>query len=135
MYFADVLPTLAEVAGAPAPPRIDGASVLPAILGKRQTLDRMLYWEQYSGGGGGFQQAARWGKWKGIRIEGRPFELYDLSRDPEEKTNVAAANAPVGQKIAAFLDSAHVPSANWPKQTARSGKAKGERKEKKKANE
>jgi arylsulfatase A-like enzyme len=124
MYFADVLPTLADVAGAKMPPKIDGVSVLPSILGKRQELDRMLYWEQYSGGGGGFQQAARWGKWKGVRIEGKPFELYDLSRDPEEKTNVASANAATVQKINAFLDSAHVPSPNWPRQLAKAEKAK-----------
>ncbi|MGH7955530.1 MAG: sulfatase/phosphatase domain-containing protein, partial [Opitutaceae bacterium] len=132
MYFADILPTLADVAGAPVPPKIDGVSLLPSILGKRQTLDRMLYWEQYSGGGGGFQQAARWGKWKGIRIDGKPFELYDLGKDPEEKSNVATANAAVVQKITEFLKSAHVPSPNWPKRLAKAEKAQ---KEKKKAKE
>jgi arylsulfatase A-like enzyme len=115
MYFADVLPTLADLAGATPPPYIDGMSVLPSILGQRQVTDRMLYWEQYAGGGGGFQQAARWGKWKGIRFEGKPFELYDLGADPEEKTNVAASHATVVAKIAAFLDSSHVPSPNWTK--------------------
>jgi hypothetical protein len=103
--------------------------VLPSILGKRQELDRMLYWEQYAGGGGGFQQAARWGNWKGIRIDGKPFELYDLGRDPAEKTNVASANAAVVQKINTFLDSAHVPSPNWPRQLTKTDKAgKGKKK-------
>src|SRR5690606_4449382 len=47
-YFADVLPTLADVAGARAPAGVDGISVLPSVLGQRQNVDRMLYWEQYS---------------------------------------------------------------------------------------
>jgi arylsulfatase A-like enzyme len=110
--FADVLPTLADIAGAKVPPGIDGISVLPATLGKPQQSDRMLYWEQYSGG---FQQAVRWGKWKGIRREGKPFELYDLTADPAEARNVADANATIVRRIGEFMDSSHVPSPNWPR--------------------
>ena len=123
MYFADVLPTLAEIAGGAVPPAIDGVSVLPAIRGQRQELDRMLYWEQYSGG---FQQAARWGRWKGIRREANAasFELYDLKSDPEEKNNVADANRATVEKISAFMDKAHVPSASWPRRPAEAAKKK-----------
>jgi arylsulfatase A-like enzyme len=109
--FADVMPTLAELAGAAVPPNIDGVSVLPAILGQRQQLDRMLYWEQ---GPGGNQRAVRWGRWKGIRREGNPFELYDLAADPGETTNVAGANAATVRRIEEFMAAAHVPSPNWP---------------------
>jgi arylsulfatase A-like enzyme len=111
--FADVMPTLAAMAGASVPPDIDGISVLPAILGQNQKSDRMLYWEQYSGG---FQQAVRWGNWKGLRTEGKPFELYDLKTDPEESRNVAPANAAVVKSIEQFMDKSHVPSPNWPRQ-------------------
>lgn len=115
--FFDVLPTLADLAGAPVPPRIDGASLRPALLGQRQELDRMIYWEQYSGG---FQQAVRWGKWKGIRRDGTPanFELYDLSADPGETKNVAAANAAVVQRIEKYMTEAHTPSSNWSRRDA-----------------
>jgi arylsulfatase A-like enzyme len=110
--FFDVLPTLADLAGAPVPPRIDGVSLRPTLLGQRQDLDRMIYWEQYSGG---FQQAVRWGKWKAIRRDGTPatFELYDLSADPGEAKNVAAANAAVVQRIEKYMTEAHTPSPNW----------------------
>ena len=110
--FMDVLPTLAELGGAATPPDIDGISVLPAILGRTQAPDRMLYWEQYSGG---FQQAVRWGRWKGIRPQGKPFELYDLDADPGEARNVADAQPDVVHRIGAYMDGAHVPSANWPR--------------------
>jgi arylsulfatase A-like enzyme len=122
--FVDVLPTLSELTGATIPRGVDGVSVLPSILGKRQELDRMLYWEQYSG----FQQAVRWGKWKGIRTDGPPvtFELYDLSADPSETKNVAAANSSVVQQIEAFMAKAHTPSPNWNRtpSTAKSKSAK-----------
>lgn len=117
-YFADVLPTLAEFGGAKVPGGVDGVSLAPTILGRPQTLDRMLYWEQYSGG---FTQAARWGPWKGIRVEGRPFELFDLRGDPEEKSNVAEKNSAVVQKMSAFMDASHTPSPNWSRRAAAAG--------------
>ena len=110
--FADVMPTLADLAGAAVPPDIDGMSVLPAIQGRNQQVDRMLYWEQYSGG---FQQAVRWGRWKGIRRDGKPFELYDLGADPEEKQNLTAGNTEIVRRISEYMDGAHVPSPNWPR--------------------
>jgi arylsulfatase A-like enzyme len=114
-YFADVLPTLAELAGAATPSGIDGVSLVPAILGRPQTVDRMLYWEQYSGG---FAQAARWDKWKGIRVEGKPFELYDLAADAAETRNIAEANVPVVRRMKEFMDTAHTPSPNWLRRSA-----------------
>jgi arylsulfatase A-like enzyme len=111
-YFADFLPTAAELAGAAARQRIDGISVLPTLLGRPQDLaDRMLYWEQYSGG---FQQAVRFGRWKAIRFRNKPFELYDLQRDPQESTSVAAEHPQVVRQIEEFLATAHTDSPNWP---------------------
>ena len=48
-YFADLLPTLAELAGLPQPSlpsEVDGISVLPRLLGDSQTglRHRYLYW-------------------------------------------------------------------------------------------
>jgi arylsulfatase A-like enzyme len=111
-YFADVLPSLAEIAGAKPPEKIDGVSVLPTLLGRPQDLSRrMMYWEQYSGG---FQQAVRWGRWKAHRKADGTMELYDLSADVAEKHNVAAEQPDVVQRVAAFMKEAHVDSPNWP---------------------
>ena len=127
--FFDVLPTLADLAGAPVPPRLDGVSLRPTLLGQLQDLDRMIYWEQYSGG---FQQAVRWGKWKGIRRDGSPavFELYDLSADPGETKDIAAANAAVVQRIEKYMAEAHTPSPNWSRRAASAPKkASGKKKQ------
>lgn len=112
-YFADVLPTLCELCGAKLPDNVDGVSVLPTILGGRQPelTARMMYWEQYSGG---FQQAVRWGRWKGHLFKNQErFELYDLDADQMESTDVAARHPEVVRSIRDFMTTAHVPSPNW----------------------
>lgn len=117
-YYPDVLPTLCDVAGAKVTSKIDGISVLPTLLGQEQPAltTRMMYWEQYNGG---FQQAVRWGKWKGHHIakSGR-FELYDLSADQMETADLSAANPDVVKMMHEFMTSAHVDSPNWSVKTA-----------------
>ncbi len=112
-YFADLLPTLADLAGVQPPADIDGISILPAILGKKQTTDdRFLYWEFYEGG---FKQAVRWRNYKAVRpaIE-KPLELYDLDKDLAETTNIAPQNPKIVAKIEDFLKTARTKSPNWP---------------------
>lgn len=87
--FWDVFPTCAEIAGADAPAGLDGRSILPALLGKELPSERWMYWEFHEGG---FHQAVRYGPWKGVRRL-RPdaaIELYDLSKDVGETTDLAA---------------------------------------------
>ena len=112
-YFADVLPTLAELTGAQVPDGLDGLSVLPTLLGQKQDLsDRYLYWEFFESG---FQQAIRKGNWKGIRLAlGAPLELYDLSKDEVEANNLAAQHPDVVAELEAILATARTPSRNWP---------------------
>ena len=112
-YFADVLPTLSELANAKFSTPVDGVSVLPTLLGKAQNLDdRFQYWEQTSKG---FDQAARWKNWKAVRIgKGSTLELYDLTSDPSEKTDVAAANPSVVKRFEEYFKTARTESAEWP---------------------
>ncbi|MBL7185148.1 MAG: arylsulfatase [Phycisphaerae bacterium] len=112
-YFADLLPTLAELTGAKPPSDIDGISVLPALLGKEQkTDDRFLYWEFFESN---FQQALRWRSYKAVRIApGKPLELYDLAEDIAEEHDISAEHPDVVAKFEAYLKSARTESVNWP---------------------
>jgi len=102
---------MADLVGAKLPDNIDGISVLPAILGKKQrTDDRFLYWEFFESG---FNQAVRWRNYKAVRWGvGKPIELYDLDRDPAETTNIAAQNPDIVTKIENYLKTARTDSEN-----------------------
>ncbi len=112
-YFADVLPTLAEVAGAKAPAGIDGITVRSLLLGEKQrTDDRFLYWEYPSGR---FQQAVRWRNFKAVRTApGKPLELYNLAKDIGEKRDISAKYPDIVSKIEEYLKTARTESPNWP---------------------
>ena len=110
-YFADVLPTLAELTGATPPPDIDGISILPALLGRKQkTDDRFLYWEFFERK---FQQAVRWRNYKAVRLAlDKPLELYDLAEDLAEANDIAAKHPEIVAKIEDYLKTARTESVN-----------------------
>ena len=113
----DLLPTLAAAAGARAPSDIDGMSFLPALQGRgHQPEHDYLYWEFRSGGG---SQAVRMGKWKGIRRDlarnqATRVELYDLSKDPGEKDDLAAEHAQIVKRIETIMRAARTESEHFP---------------------
>ena len=120
----DFMPTAAEMAGIEPPKNLDGMSVLPTLLGRKQKPHEFLYWEIHSP----FHQAVRMGRWKGIRFgTDEPLELYDLSADPGEQDDVAAKHPGVVKKIVAYLATARTQSKYWP---ARPHKGKRRRKKK-----
>ena len=124
----DVLPTAAELAGVEPPKNLDGISILPTLLGKKQKPHDHLYWEIHSP----FHQAVRAGRWKGIRFgTEEALELYDLSKDPGETRDVAGQNPDAVKKIEAILATARSPSKHWPAHPRR-GRTKGNRRKKRK---
>ncbi|MCK4292884.1 MAG: arylsulfatase [Planctomycetes bacterium] len=106
-YFPDVMPTLAELAGAKPPDNIDGISIVPTLLGEKtaarnQKNHKFLYWEH------GSQVAVRTGAFKAIRPgKNRPFELYDLSKDPGELNNIAAEHPDLLAKMTEYAAQSH----------------------------
>ncbi|MHA7817511.1 MAG: sulfatase [Pseudohaliea sp.] len=98
----DVMPTLAEAAGARLPTDrvIDGHSLLPLATGaSREPVHDALYW--HSAG----YAAVRRGDWKLQRSERPPFRrLFDLAADPTEQVDVAAGHPAVVTELAGLLD-------------------------------
>ncbi|HSC37669.1 MAG TPA: arylsulfatase, partial [Chitinophagaceae bacterium] len=116
--FWDLFPTFEEIAGIPVSPGIDGLSFLPVLEGKATPAKQhpWLYWEFHESGG---RQAVRMGNWKGVRLDvstnAHPLtELYDLTKDPEEQHNVAAAHPDIVDRIDRIIQEAHVADKNWP---------------------
>ena len=113
-YFGDFMATACELAGVEPPAGIDSVSFLPTLLGEtsRQQQHDYLYWEFYERGSA---QAVGMGHWKAVRQPmwtGR-IELYDLSRDPAERYDIARAHPDVVRKVRAIMRQAHVHNDNW----------------------
>ena len=87
----DLLPTLAAATGAQVPTDrvIDGANLLPYMTGQAPPTPphEAIFWQD------GHYLAVRKGAWK-LQTSERPKKdwLFDLARDPTEKTNLAASN-------------------------------------------
>jgi arylsulfatase A-like enzyme len=115
--FWDILPTFAELAHAKSPANIDGISFTEALKGKpTQKKHDYLYWEFHEQGG---RQAVRQGNWKAVRLKaaGNPdalVELYDLSKDPGETTNITMQFPEKAKELGQIMNKAHVSSAIFP---------------------
>lgn len=112
-YFPDVLPTLAELAGARPPQELDGTSIRPTLMGQPQDLSqRYLYWEKPPGK---FQQAARHGNWKALRLDrNQPIKIFDIVADPTESFDVAATHPDLVAKFETYFSTARTESPHWP---------------------
>ncbi|MPY60893.1 sulfatase-like hydrolase/transferase [Streptomyces spongiae] len=109
----DLLPTLADLAGAPVPTDIDGLSLAPLLRGARGTArhDHLYFYRNHSGvtpradvvdGGRArrLAEAVRRGDFKAVRFapgqdrrvpdDRWQVELYDLVKDPGERDDLAA---------------------------------------------
>jgi len=113
----DVLPTLAEFAGAKPPDNIDGISMRNVLLDNKQKNHEFLYWEFH---GPAFLQAVRMGDWKAVRKNFGKLELYHLQKDLGEKNDVADHHRRVVARIEQYLKSARTESEHWPKKKAKS---------------
>jgi arylsulfatase A-like enzyme len=105
--FWDLLPTLADLAGVPAPDGLDGRSFRGMLHGGDGPDREFLVWNRPGKG-----QAIRRGRWKAIRFEpgaagagpeGR-IELYDLENDARERTDLAAERPDMVTELMDLLD-------------------------------
>lgn len=115
-YFADWMPTAAELAGTTFESDTDGISIAPLLKGKtlKQESHEFMYWEFSERG---FLQAVLYdGRWKGHRrgAPDAPIKLYDVDNDPAEKNNVADKHPEITQKIDTYLETARTATMDWP---------------------
>jgi arylsulfatase A-like enzyme len=117
----DLFPSLCAMARVPLPAGVDfnGEDVSPVLLGKKSSPRRSsLFWE-YGRNEEFFvypqppdrspNLAVREGNWKLLlNANGNGAELYDLTKDPTEKTNVAEKEIEVTKRLSAA-------SLNWRK--------------------
>ena len=115
----DWMRTFAEVAGMPAPARADGVSLLPELTGQGIQQDRgYLYVEYFNDGKTpsyvdftpnnrgrvrNQMQAIRIGDYVGLRYDIKsqadPFEIYKVTVDPKEATNLASGMTSLEQQM------------------------------------
>ena len=85
-HVIDIVPTLCEISGASPPadsPAQPGRSLLPSIQ-NGQPIERDALWWFHDG-----NKAIRVGDWKAVAPVDEPWELYDLSTDRIESTDLA----------------------------------------------
>jgi arylsulfatase A-like enzyme len=103
----DLLPTLCDLTGVPAPGGIDGLSLRPVLEDRSKSVREMVFGEYY-----GKQswrvpiRMVRTSRWKYVRYLSYGEELYDLAADPGELRNLARdpAAAPERTRLARELD-------------------------------
>jgi arylsulfatase A-like enzyme len=106
----DIMATLAEISGKKIS-NSDGISLVPELSGKKQDQQKhgFLYFEYPENGG---QLAVRIGNWKGVKrnVRNNPsqnWELFDLSKDRNETTDVSAVNLQIISQINAIVKREH----------------------------
>jgi arylsulfatase A-like enzyme len=105
-------PTFIDIAGMPAPARMDGVSMLPSLTGKGNQLPSVIYNEYYNNGKtpdfkdfspdhrGRVRKQMQWiriGDYVGVRYDVKSeeddFEIYNVVKDPGQRHNLSATNA------------------------------------------
>ncbi|MBE2287108.1 MAG: arylsulfatase [Prosthecobacter sp.] len=133
-HLVDLMATCVDVAGATYPAelngqpiqKMEGVSLVPAFQGRNNGV-RSLFWEHEG------NRAYRFGPWKIVSKENKPWELYNIDQDRAEQHDQAANDPERVKKMAAEWDAwaarANVlPVGAW--KAAEAGKKGGKKKAK-----
>ncbi len=114
-HFIDIMPTLAEIAGATYPKQFNnqeivpmqGVSLMPVLNGESVSRNKPLYWQWSKG------KAVLDGKWKIVSWgDDSAWELYNLEADPTETNNLAPIHPDIVEKMDGMFN-------NWKKENER----------------
>ncbi|AJA07306.1 sulfatase [Sphingopyxis fribergensis] len=105
-HLVDVMPTVAELAGAKYPTRFEGNDIRPmsgrsfagAFEGQPLMRGVPIFWEHEG------NKAVRDGKWKLVAQFERPWQLYDMDADRTETRDFAAAHPDIIARMAKQWD-------------------------------
>ncbi|MCP4136133.1 MAG: sulfatase-like hydrolase/transferase [bacterium] len=107
----DILPTIQDILDIPARKEQEGKSILAA--GNEQLALLHTFWKDDFLG-------IRDGKWKYIRRMKDGFEeLYDLTKDPDEKQNLASGHKEITARYGAYIQKAKIYKTNYYKKILR----------------
>ena len=113
-YFGDLMATWAELAGVKPPAKIDSISFVPTLLGRGvQPKHEYLYWEFYEQGVS--QAVLIEGRWKALRLKTptAPIQIFDLTNDIAEKTDVAAKQPAIVERAKKIMQTARHDNEHW----------------------
>lgn len=89
-YLPDFMATCLELSGARYPDNVPshaGQSLVPVLKGKNEPIhEAPIYWEHEG------NAAMRDGHWKLVREYKKPWELYNMSKDPTEMNDLAGTD-------------------------------------------
>lgn len=88
--FVDVFPTLTELCGLPAPPDLEGSSLVPLLENPSADWKNAIFSQliRFDGGDTLMGRAVRTGKFHYNSWQEYGEELYDIKKDPNEYTNL-----------------------------------------------
>ena len=93
----DVAATATAAAGIARPGNFDGIDLTPMLSKKQPFSERPLTWRFWR------QSAIRKGDWKLLKFSDRATYLFDLSKDPGEKSNLMEKHPEIAAKLEAEL--------------------------------
>lgn len=93
----DATATAIAAAGVKQPANFDGTNLLPNLVQKTPLPERVLHWRFWT------QSAARQGDWKLLKLSDQKSFLFNLSKDKEEKNNLADQHPDIVKRLEASL--------------------------------
>ncbi len=101
----DIVPTILDLVKAPIPANLRGRSLKPLLEGTSRIPEQALYAEAlYARYHFGWSELTSLTDGRYRYIKAPNDELYDLARDPHERTNIAADRAQARQALRSALD-------------------------------